>query len=114
MYIGTLDPVSNKAGFILVREVIDDDTEEPIDLSSSSIIFEVRDPKCERTILSATTSNGKITILDTGVFQALFTATEMRTLCDKTYEVGCTIQNGSAEPIQFIIGTLPVIDGIIT
>lgn len=113
MYIGTLPPVSNKAGWSFVREVVDDDTDEPIDLSDATIVFEVRNA-CGTIKLSATTSNAAITILDTGVFQAAFTADQMKTLCAETYDVGCTVQNGTAEPQQFIIGKLPVLDGIVS
>lgn len=114
MYIGTLDPVSNKAGWDFVREVLDADTDEAIDLSACSIVLEVCDQETGTSVLSATTSNGKITILDIGVFQASFTATEMKTLCADTYDVGCTVKNGTAEPQQFIIGKLPVLNGIVT
>lgn len=114
MYTGSLDPVSNRAGWTFIREVVDSDAnDEPIDLSNCSITFEVRDPECRRTILSGTTDNGKVTVIDTGVFQAAFTAEDMRSLCAKQYEVGCTITNGAEQPAQFIIGELPVLDGVV-
>ena len=117
MLTGTLDAVSNKAAWpesLNTWEVIDDETEEGLDLSNCVIVFEVRDPHSKTTQLSATIANGKITVIDTGVFKVSFTATDMRTLCFGTYEVGCTITNGSEEPQQYIIGALPVIDGVVT
>lgn len=114
MYLGSLPPASNKAGWTFIAEVVDDDTDELVDLSEASIVFEVREQDGRSTVLSATSDNGKISIVETGVFQAAFTATEMRTLCRKTYEVGCTITNGDEEPTQFIIGTVPVLDGIVS
>lgn len=114
MYTGTLDPVSNRAGWTFLRELVDDDTGEPIDLSACSIVLEVRDRENCRVVVSATTDNGKISIVGLGAFQASFTAQEMRSVCAETYNVGCTIKNGDAEPVQFIIGTLPVLDGVVS
>lgn len=114
MYVGTLPPVSTRAGWTFVRQVVDDDTEEAIDLSSATIVFEVRSQLDGATALSATTSNGKITITGTGVFQVDFTASDMKNLDPGIYDVGCTVKNGSAEPQQFIIGTVPVLDGVVT
>jgi len=114
MYQGALSPTSNCAGLELIYEIVDDDTDEPIDLSAAAISFEVRDQKDGASLLVASISNGKVNVIDTGTFQVSFTAGEMRLLCADTYHVGCTIQNGSAEPQQFIIGTLPVLDGVVT
>src|SRR5262245_37645177 len=77
MYVGALPPISTRAGWTFVREVVDDDTDEAIDLSDASIVFEVRSQRDGTTVLSATTGNGKITIADTGVFQVEFAAAEM-------------------------------------
>ena len=113
MYTGPLPPVSNRAGWTFTAEIYDDETDELVDLSSSEITFEVRDGNGS-PILSATTDNEKITVVSTGVFQAVFPETDMRTLCSKTYEVGCTVTQSGEEPTQFIIGTLPVLDGIVS
>jgi hypothetical protein len=47
-----------------------------------------------------------------GVFEVTFPADDMRALGDREYEVGCTIASGG-DTAQFIIGTLPVLDGIV-
>jgi len=114
MYIGTFPPASNRAGLAIVREVVDDDTDEPIDLSQCSITVEVRNQRDRRIELSATTANGKVAVADTGIFQATFSAAEMRKLCAGTYDIGCTVKNGSEEPYQFFIGSIPVLDGIVS
>lgn len=114
MYIGSLDPVSNRAGWTFVREIVDDDTDEPIDLSDCEIVFEVRRCTDGRALLSATSANGGVTILDTGIFQATFTRAEMASLSAGSYEVGCTVQRDDEETQQFIIGKLPVLDGIVS
>lgn len=113
MFIGTLPPVSNRAGFSHPIEVVDDDTDEKVDLTGCTIVYEIVDPSCNRTMLSATTANEKVSITATGVFQVDFTALEMRQLCAQTYQVGCTISNADSEPQQFIIGTLPVLSGVV-
>jgi len=113
MYIGSFDPVSNRAGQEFIFEAIDDETDEPVDLSSADIVLEIRDPASRSTVLSATTANGKVTAIDTGTFRASFSSADMRALCAKQYEVGCTITNGDGGPVQFIIGTLPVLDGVV-
>jgi hypothetical protein len=78
----------------------------------ASITFEVRDgSNC--TVLSATTSNGKISIVDTGVFEVDFTRAEMQQLSAGTYDVGCVVTiNGKTS--QFLVGTLPVLDGVVS
>lgn len=113
MYIGALNPVSNRAGFSMAVEVLDEDTDDAVSLTDCTIVFEIYDTLSQTTKLSATTDNGKISIVDTGVFQIAFTATDMRTLDPQTYQVGCTIENDDSEPQQFIIGTLPVLSGVV-
>lgn len=115
MYQGTLAPRSNRAGWSYFVEVLDDETGEPVDISDTSIVLELRDPRTDTITLSATTENGGITLTeDVGFFQVSFTAIQMRTLLAETYEVGVTITNDDSEPQQLIIGTLPVLDGIVT
>lgn len=114
MYQGSFSPVSNRGGWSQNIEVVDADTDEYVDLSDATIVFEVRNPRTLTAELSATTGNSKVTVVDTGVFQIAFTASEMRDLCAGTYEVGCTISNADSEPQQFIIGTVPVLDGVVT
>lgn len=48
-----------------------------------------------------------------GVFQWRFEASEMRNLDAQTYEVGVTLEQDD-DTVQLIIGTVPVIDGVVT
>ena len=93
-------------------ELEDSDTGSPIDLAGSSIVVEARDEyRC--VVLSATTGNGKITIIDTGVFRINVPPAETQALRSGSYEVGATITiNGESR--QLIIGTIPVMDGVVT
>jgi len=113
MYVGALDPVSNRATWIALYELRDDDTDELIDLSSvDEITIQVSDNR-KSMQLSATLSGGSVEIVDTGVFKWTFTASQMSTLsAARTYEVGCVLE-GEGEKLQLIIGTLPVLDGVV-
>jgi hypothetical protein len=113
MFQGTLSPVATQEDWKLIVEIDDEDTGEPLDLTGATIVFEARDPKSRGIILSATTGNGKISILDTGVFQVLFARFEMQGLAAQNYEVGCVLTiNGETK--QYIIGTVPILDGVVT
>lgn len=113
MYQGTLPPLSNKAGWTFIVEVTDDDTGEDVDLTGSTIVLELRNPEDNTTSLSATTANGRI-VTSVGFFTGTFTALNMKGLCAKTYDIGCTVSNADSEPQQLIIGTVPILDGIVS
>jgi hypothetical protein len=113
MFIGTLDPASTRADWELLVAFVDDDTDEPLELSGASIIVELRDRLGGQIVISATTSNGLVSLVDTGAFQIAVPAATMKSLRDDMYEVGGTYTlNGSTR--QFVIGLLPVLDGIVT
>jgi hypothetical protein len=113
MFIGALDPISNRADWRVTREIVDDDTDELVDLAGAAIRFEVHDRRSRGAVLSASTSNGKITIDDVGTFTVAFSAADMQQLCAGIYDVGCTITRGGATH-QFIIGTVTVLDGVVS
>lgn len=114
MFSGNLPPASNKATWAVNYELTDEDTGELLDLSGvDQITIEVRDPESRATVLSGSLTGGEVSVPDTGVFRWEFTAAQMRTLCSKTYEVGCTLTEND-ETIQLIIGRVPVLDGVVT
>lgn len=121
MYTGALEAVSNRQDWQFVRQIIDDDTNEPVDLAGASIVFEVREqpddqqynvPAYPAATLSATTDNGKITIVDTGTFQVWFTPSDMQSLHAGYYDVGCTVTIAGITT-QLMAAELPVVDGIV-
>lgn len=113
MLTGTLAPASNKATWIESYGLVDDDTDDPIDISDATEIeIQVCDPKTGCTKLTGTLTGGEIVHVETGVFQWTFSSTLMKTLCTGTYDVGCIITK-DAEDVQLLIGQLPVLDGII-
>lgn len=112
MYSGPLLPVSNQADWTYRDETTDEETGDPVDLTGASITFEVRD-ESNCIVLSGTTANGKVSIVDTGVFEVAFTRAEMQQLSAGTYDVGCVVTiNGVTS--QFLVGALPVLDGVVS
>lgn len=115
MYIGSLPVASNRATYQQAFQLYDDEDDEGISLAAAKITLEVRRPGRGSPEIRATTENGRIVVTDQddGSFELTFTPDQMRSLCPMTYEVGITIeQNG--ETIQYLIGTLPVLDGIVS
>jgi hypothetical protein len=114
MYIGTLPAASNRGVYAQDFQLFDHETEDGIDLTGATILLEVRKPGCASTSLSATNGNGiEITDFDEGQFELAFTASQMRNLDPMTYECGITITQNS-ETVQYFIGSLPVLDGIVS
>lgn len=110
MYIGTLEPASNQATFRRDYQVLDDETDEEIDLTDATITYEIRDQKSGTTILSAATDDG-IALTSTSTFQVLFTKDDMRTLDALSYDIGCTVER-SDDTEQLFIATISILDGI--
>ena len=110
---GTLDPVSTRAGWTQLFEIVDQDTGEPVDLTGASIVVEVRHPHRGAVVLSATSANGKVSLVDVGTIQLSIAPAETQCLAPGSYDVGATIAlNG--ETRQLIIGSLPIVDGIVS
>jgi hypothetical protein len=109
MYQGSLPATSNREDFEAIFQLVDEDTGDLIDLTSASIEFDISEPGCTPR-LTATTDNGKITLVETTTFRVAFSRSEMSCLCAGQYDVGSTVENGGTTR-SFIIGTLPVLDG---
>lgn len=107
----TLARVSNRADWSDVIELTDADTGDAIDLSAAEIVVEVVDD-CGRSVLSATTGNGKVAVISAGMAEFTFTRDEMAALCPGTYRVGGTVTI-AGETEQVFFGTIPVVDGVV-
>lgn len=123
MYLGTLDPVSNRASWIDQLRLFDIDDGTAFDISGATeIVMQVREPEGQSpwgsepenrpAVLAASLANGKITRPETGVLQWSFTRDEMRTLRKTSYDVGITITMDD-ETTQIIIAKLPVLGGVV-
>jgi hypothetical protein len=118
MISGSLAPVSNRETFTLQVELYDEEAEELIDVSDvTEVVIEVTPrpvPSSSRTsVLSASLSAGGVTQPELGVFECVFSASQMKNLCAGTYDIGGTLTK-DGETVQFMIGTLPVIHGIVS
>lgn len=94
-------------------EIIDDDTNLPMDISSGTISFalSIKDNSCDAVLLSASTAAGTITKPDTSTIQWVFTKAQMATLTPgTTYGVGLTMTTVEGTQ-QVLVGSLAMIDG---
>jgi hypothetical protein len=112
MDFGRLEAQSNRATFQREFQIVDDDTDELLDLTGKAIVFEVRHPTQCYAILSATIDNGRIAVVDLGTFIVTFTRSEMTNLHSGTYDIGITIGDDD-ETGQALIGTLPIAAGVV-
>jgi hypothetical protein len=127
MYQVTFPQQSNRASWAFVGLITDTDN-NPLDLTGMGMVFSVRaktsnspqsyypqsysDPGA--VSLFASTDNGKITFIAPGTFRWFFTLDEMRGLCPGTYDTGLTLTSvDGTQTVQFFIGPLPIIDGIV-
>jgi hypothetical protein len=112
--MGSLPAASNRATYNQDFQLYDDEEGEGISLADATITLEIRKPGCSSAELTATNDDG-IEIVDEGEgqFELAFTVAQMRTLCPMTYECGITITQND-ETVQYFIGTLPVLDGIVS
>jgi hypothetical protein len=115
MYIGSLPVASNRATYSQGFQLYDDEDDEGIDLAGAVIRLDIRKPGGSSAAIRAAIDNNRIAVTDQagGRFELTIEASAMRNLDPMTYECGITIeQNG--ETIQYFIGTLPVLDGIVS
>lgn len=114
MYEARFEPVSNRADWPQPFEIIDDDTGETVtDFTGVSVLVEVREKGCWSPRLSASIENGKITDQGNGILEWMFPRTDMTSLCAGSYEIGVTVERDDLTT-QYLIGTVPVIDGIVS
>lgn len=109
MYQGSLPATSNREDFEAIFQLVDEDTGDLIDLTSATIEFDISEPGCT-PLITATTDNGKITLVEDTTFRVAIARSEMACLCAGQYDVGATVEN-AGETRSFLIGALPVLDG---
>jgi hypothetical protein len=118
MISGGITPVSNRETFTLQIELYDEEAEELIDVSDvTEVVIEIT-PRpvssfTRTSSLSARLSASEITQPELGIFECIFSSTQMKTLCAGTHDIGGTLTK-DGETVQFMIGTLPVLDGIVS
>lgn len=102
----------NRADWEFDLEVTDPEDGSLEDLSPFSITLQVRRQGNCSPVLTAATGDGKITFPSLGIIRVRFAASEMHGLCPDTYEVGAIVSDGT-DTAQLILGTAPIIDGIV-
>ena len=124
MYHVTFPPQSNRASWVFVGQITDLD-DNPIDISACSMVFQISPPTQEGSAghsvanqnvggsLTASTDNGKLTVVDIGKFQWFFTRDDMACLNSGTYRTGLTLTNDDGtQTVQLSVGPLPIVDGV--
>ena len=118
MYHVTFPAQSNRASWVFIGMITDLDN-NPIDLSACSLVFQVSPMNNHHYSsgagsLTASTDNGKLTIIDMGKFRWFFTEGEMHGLCPGTYDTGLTLTNDDGtQTVQLSVGPLPIVDGVV-
>lgn len=88
----------------------DADSGNLINFTGADIQIEVKDfDGCLR--IEATTGNGKIAIISTGIFELTAPVSEMANLCPGSYKIG-GVYKLNGETISLFTGTLSVVDGV--
>ena len=120
MYHVTFPPQSNRASWVFIGLVTDLD-DNPIDLSGCSMVFQISAKSRAGSyddsasgLLTASTDNGKLTIVDIGTFRWFFTVADMRTLMPITYDTGLALTNDDGtQTVQLSVGPLTIVDGVV-
>jgi hypothetical protein len=121
MFIANFQAITTASDWNDAVQITDSETGEPVDLTGCTIVISVaRRRKSSgnwwwgnRPLLTATTDDGTVSIVDLGIFAFTFpVATRSGVLAPGVYEVGATISQ-SGEVIQLLLGTISVLDGIV-
>lgn len=111
MYTGTLAAVSNREDWIASSPLIDDDGSEVTLTDATFEMYVCRQGCPDAPILTATTENGKITLINNDLaYQWHFPPEDMGNLCAGTYDVfqRVTIDNVVT---QILSCSVPVVEG---
>jgi hypothetical protein len=106
----TLAPLSNREDYIESFTAYDEDG-VAINLTTATIVFAVVEKNGGSEVLSASTTDGKITV-STTVATITIPKAEVADIDPKDYNVGCTILLNSVTK-QFFIGTMQIYDGYV-
>jgi len=101
---------TNSADWKTQFQFTDADTGDLIDFTGATIEIDVKDfDGCRR--IQASTGNGLIAIVSTGVLELDVPAATMETLCPGTYQIG-GVYSLNGETISLFTGSLAVISGV--
>jgi len=111
MFRGQVADVSNREDVELFYAIVDEDTEDEIDLTSAAIVVEIQDQDgCVRW--DGSIADGDVTLSEPTVMRIFIPRASMTNICAGTYLVGMTVTNGGITK-SVIVGTMPVVDGAV-
>jgi hypothetical protein len=112
--MGNIAIVSNRETWIEQIELIDDETDEPYDVSDAEEAHMRIVSKDDGSSISGTIINGTIVSdrFASGIIEWSFSEAQMRTLCPGEYDIGITIKFPD-ETKQVLAGTVSIIDGVV-
>lgn len=103
---------TNSADWAQAIQVIDADTNQPLELTGLTFELRVEDD-CGSPMVSASTDEATITTPGDGVVQWVFTHEQMGGFCSgNTYKVGLTMTSAGGTT-QILIGSLSYLDGVV-
>lgn len=101
---------TNNADWKTQFQFSDGETGDLIDFTDAVIEIDVRDSEGCRKI-GASTTNGRIAIISTGIFELDIPASEMNCLCPGSYQVG-GVYSLNGETISLFTGSLSIVSGV--
>lgn len=111
MYQGHFGEISNKADWSAFVEIIDDDTGDVVDLSvASQVYFEIKSPRGRGVLVSASLTDGKITLQDDNTAQISLSADDLRNVPPGQYRAALsfTLDNKKHDPV---LGSISIVEG---
>lgn len=110
MSITLSSSTTNNADWKTQFQFTDADTGDLIDFTGATIEIAVRESDgCQK--IEATTDNGMIVIVGTGIFELNVPASTMEGLCPGTYQIG-GVYSLNGETVSLFTGSLAVISGV--
>jgi hypothetical protein len=101
---------TNNADWKTQLQFTDAETGDLIDFTGANIEIDVKDfDGCRR--ISASTDNGKISIVGLGTFELDVSASEMACICPGAYQVG-GVYSLNGETISLFTGSLSIVSGV--
>lgn len=107
MFGGSLGKISTKGDWRDAFLLIDEETNEALDLTDCDVTFNVTPKTCESAILSGSTTGGEIILPDTGYIEWTFAASRLSNIAAGTYDVGVVITRDD-ETLQLFLGTITI------
>jgi len=131
MYSGYLDTVTNKSDWNTTIQIVDSDSDEPVDLTGVDAFMQV--VSCREGYphhsnhgygydygsgscgprLSGSTEDGRLTLSSEGIISWSYPASVMNALCPRTYDIGIILKKDD-QTTQLFLGKVTVLDGVVT